>query len=110
MNLFGFFVGLLTLVVIGMGFAWVIRGELYLGYLWWPYFMGTGLILIVTSFFVSSDWESVLAGTIGASLLWGSTEFKEQAVRAELGWFPFNGKKIRPPFAEVIEKWRAPHL
>lgn len=110
MNLFGFFVGLVTLAVIGMGFVWVIRGERYLGYLWWPYFMGAGVVLIVISLFLSLDWESVLAGTIGGSLIWGSTEFKEQAIRAELGWFPFNSRKIKPPFAAVIKKWKVPHL
>jgi hypothetical protein len=109
-NEFGFFIGLATLLVIGLGFVWVIRGERYLGHLWWPYFMGSGILLLVVSFFLANDWASVLAGVIGGSLVWGSTEFKEQAVRAELGWFPFNGRKIRPPFADVIAKWKAPHL
>jgi hypothetical protein len=49
-------------------------------------------------------------GGLGATFVWGSTELKEQAVRAELGWYPFNGKKIPPPFEERIRKWRAPHL
>jgi hypothetical protein len=51
-----------------------------------------------------------LLGAVGASLIWGSTELKEQAIRAELGWFSFNGKKIRPPFEDTIRKWKAPHL
>jgi len=49
-------------------------------------------------------------GAVGASLIWGATEFKEQAVRAELGWFPFCAKKIHPPGAGVIKKWTPPHL
>jgi len=110
MNMFGFSVGLITLLVIGFGFVWVILGERYLGYLWWPYFMGTGILLVIISLFIANDWWSVLAGVFGGSLVWGATEFKEQAVRAELGWFPFNGKKIRPPFAEAIAKWKTPHL
>ena len=110
MNTFGFYVGLATLFVIGLGFVWVIRGERYLGHLWWPYFMGAGIALVVVSLLILNDWGSVLAGVIGGSLIWGSTEFKEQAVRAELGWFPFNGRKIHPPFADVIEKWKIPHL
>jgi len=110
MNTFGFYVGLVTLLVIGLGFVWVIRGERYLGYLWWPYFMGAGIMLVSLSLFISNDWGSVLAGVIGGSLIWGSTEFKEQAIRAELGWFPFNRRKIRPPFANVIAKWKIPHL
>ena len=110
MNTFGFYVGLVTLLVIGLGFVWVIRGERYLGYLWWPYFMGAGIMLVSLSLFISNDWGSVLAGVIGGSLIWGSTEFKEQAIRAELGWFPFNRRKIRPPFEDVIAKWKTPHL
>lgn len=110
MNLFGFFIGLITLVVIGMGFIWVIRGERYLGHLWWPYFMAAGILMIIISLFLSNQWISAILGVIGGSFIWGSTEFKEQAVRAELGWYPFNPNKIRPPFEDVIKKWKAPHL
>ena len=110
MNFFGLILGIATLFIIGLGFVWVIRGERYLGLLWWPYIMGLGFLLIGGSFFLNNDWVSALFGVTGASLIWGSTEFKEQAVRTELGWYPFNGKKIRPPFANIIEKWKAPHL
>jgi len=110
MNPFGFFVGLITLLVLGFGFVWVVRGEKYLGYLWWPYFMGAGILLMLGSVFIQNNWGAVLAGVIGGSVIWGSTELKEQAVRAELGWFPFKKQKIRPPFADAIAKWKAPHL
>ncbi len=110
MNMFGFFVGLVTIFVLGLGFVWVIRGERYFGYLWWPYFMGAGILLILISIFIQNNWGSALAGVIGGSVVWGSTELKEQAVRAELGWFLFKKNKIRPPFADVIAKWKAPHL
>ncbi|MBU2611221.1 MAG: DUF4491 family protein [Chloroflexi bacterium] len=110
MNPFGLLLGLATFLIIGLGFVWVIRGERYLGYLWWPYIMGLGILLVLGSLLLASEWASALVGTVGASLVWGSTELKEQAVRAELGWFPFNGKKIRPPFETVIKKWKAPHL
>lgn len=110
MNWFGLLLGLATLLIIGLGFVWVIRGERYFGLLWWPYVMALGVALILASLFVPSAWASALLGVAGASLVWGATEFKEQAVRAELGWYPFRAKKFRPPFAGVIEKWRAPHL
>jgi Domain of unknown function (DUF4491) len=110
MNFFGLLLGIATLFIIGLGFVWVIRGERYFGLLWWPYVMGLGLCLIVGSLFLQDDWISALLGVAGASLVWGSTEFKEQAVRTELGWYPFNGKKVRPPFANIIRKWKAPHL
>ena len=110
MNWFGFVVGLAVLFIIGLGFIWVIRGERYFGYLWWPYTMGLGILCVLGSLFISNNWTSVLLGALGASLLWGSTELKEQAIRGELGWYPFWEKKILPPFANVIKKWKAPSL
>ena len=110
MNPFGILIGLVTFTIIGLGFPLVIRGERYLGYLWWPYMMGIGFLMIIASLFISADWLSVVTGVLGATFVWGSTELKEQAVRAELGWFPFNANKIKPPFEEVIKKWKAPHL
>jgi hypothetical protein len=110
MNFFGITLGIVTLLIIGLGFVWVIRGERYFGYLWWPFVMGLGVLLIAGSLFTSSIWVSVLLGAFGASLVWGSTELKEQAIRAEVGWYPFNPGKILPPFAEIIKKWKAPHL
>lgn len=110
MNFFGIGIGLLTCCIIGMGFGWVIRGERHLGYLWWPYVMGLGILLVAGSLLLANDWAAALLGAFGASLVWGSTEFKEQAVRAELGWYPFCERKILPPGAETIKKWPAPHL
>lgn len=110
MNFSGLILGILTLPIIGLGFIWVIRGERYLGYLWWPYVMSFGILMILVSSFISNIWVSALLGVFGASLVWGSTELKEQAVRAEIGWYPFNARKMRPPFARLIEKWKAPHL
>jgi hypothetical protein len=110
MNFFGLALGIITLFIIGLGFLWVIRGERYFGYLWWPYVMSLGVLLLIASLFVNGLWFSALLGIFGASFIWGSTELKEQAVRAEIGWYPFNGKKILPPLAKIIEKWKAPHL
>ena len=110
MNSFGLWLGFATLFIIGMGFVWVIRGERYFGYLWWIYVMGAGGAFIFGSLFISNNWVSALLGVFGVSLIWGSTELKEQAVRSELGWYPFREKKILPPFAEVIKKWKPPSL
>jgi hypothetical protein len=109
-NFVGLTLGVVTLLIIGLGFIWVIRGERYFGYLWWPYVMGFGVLLILASLLFSSIWVSALLGALGASLIWGSTELKEQAVRTEVGWYPFNAEKILPPFAKKIKKWKAPHL
>lgn len=110
MNIFGLLAGITALLIIGMGFVWVIRGERHFGYLWWPYVMGLGVLVVLGSLFVKADWVSVLLGALGASLVWGSTELRDQAVRSELGWYPFNERKILPPFADVIRKIKAPHL
>jgi hypothetical protein len=110
MNSFGLWLGFATLFIIGLGFVWVIRGERYFGYLWWIYVMGAGILFILASLFISNNWVSALLGVFGASLIWGSTELKEQAVRSEIGWYLFREKKILPPFAEVIKKWKAPSL
>jgi hypothetical protein len=110
MNFFGLTLGIVTLLIIGLGFIWVIRGERYFGYLWWPYVMAFGIFMLIGSLFVSSIWLSALLGAFGASLVWGSTELKEQAIRTEVGWYPFNARKLLPPLAKIIEKWKAPHL
>lgn len=110
MNAFGLIVGIATLLIIGLGFPLVIQGERRFGYLWWPYMMGVGVIIIGVSLVVPADWLSVVIGALGATFVWGSTELKEQAIRAELGWFPFNANKIKPPFEAIIKKWNAPHL
>jgi hypothetical protein len=110
MNSFGFLTGIATLLIIGLGFPLVIRGERILGYLWWPYMMGFGVLFVILSLFMQRDWLSVIVGGLGATFVWGSTELKEQAVRTELGWYPLNPNKIKPPFEKIIKKWKAPHL
>lgn len=110
MNSFGLLSGLLALLVIGLGFVWVIRGERYFGLLWWPYLLGIGLLFLAGSVLIPNDWGAVAAGVLGGSLIWGSTELKDQAVRAELGWYPFRTSKIRPPLARFIARCKAPHL
>ena len=110
MNYFGFLMGLATLFIIGLGFPLVIRGERYFGYLCWPYMMALGILIIFASLLMQVDWLSVVVGVLGATFVWGSTELKEQAVRTEIGWFPFNENKIKLPFEAIIKKWRAPHL
>ena len=110
MNYFGLLTGIATLLIIGLGFPLVIQGERRFGVLWWPYMMAVGIVLILTSLLIQSDWLSVFTGVLGATFVWGSTELKEQAVRTELGWYPFNPDKRKPPFEGVIRKWKAPHL
>ncbi len=107
----GLALGLFSFAIIGFGFFWVIRLEYYLGYLWWPYPLLVGALLVIGSLFVGSAGLSAILGIAGASFIWGAIELKEQAVRAELGWFKFNpGRKPDPPFVKLIKKLGAPHL
>lgn len=107
----GLALGLFSFGIIGFGFFWVIRLEYHLGHLWWPYPMLFGALLLGASLFVGNGGVSALLGITGASFVWGATELKEQAVRAELGWFPFNPRrKPDPPFVKQIKKIHAPHL
>lgn len=103
--------GLFSFGIIGFGFFWVIRMEYFLGYLWWPYPLLFGALLVIGSLFVGDAGLSALLGITGASFIWGATELKEQAVRTELGWFKFNpARKPDPPFVALIKKINAPHL
>jgi hypothetical protein len=110
MNYSGLLTAIAASFLIGLGFPLVIYSERFLGYLWWPYMLGMGIVMIVVSLLIGVDWLSVSIGVLGATFAWGSTELKEQAVRAELGWYPINPNKIRPPFENMIKKWKAPHL
>jgi uncharacterized protein DUF4491 len=103
--------GFFALGIIGLGFFWVIRAEYHLGYLWWPYAFGLGLLMLIATLFIPDVGYAALLGIVGASFIWGATEMKEQAVRGEIGLFPFNAKpKPDPPFVKLIRKIKAPHL
>lgn len=110
MSWFGVLLGLVTTLIIGLGFVWVIRGERYLGVYWWPWFMLLGVVLALGTFFVESQWLAAIMGVAGGSFIWGSTELKEQTIRAEVGWYPYNPKKHRAPLQGWIEKLPPPHL
>ncbi len=110
MNWAAIAMGFFSLGIIGLGFFWVIRMEYYLGYLWWPYVLAVGVLLLGGSLFVADAGWSALLGIFGGSVFWGATELKEQAVRAEVGWFKFRSPKQEPPGVERIRKWHAPHL
>jgi len=103
MNTFGLIIGFMTLIIIGLGFVWVIFGERYFSYRWWPFVIVLGLILVGLSTLIANDYLSAIVGIIGASFIWGATELKDQAIRSELGWFKYRGNKIRAPFEQARE-------
>ncbi len=110
MNTFGVSVGMAALLIIGLGFPLVILGERYFGYLWWPYWLGIGLLSIMSSLLVRQDVVSAVIGVIGATFIWGSTELKGQSGRVDAGLFPQHSQKIKPPLEGIIQRWKAPRL
>ncbi len=103
MNTFGLIIGFLTLIIIGLGFVWVIFGERYFSYRIWPYVIVFGLILVGLSTFIANDHLSAIVGIVAASFIWGATELKSQAIRSELGWFKYRGDKIGAPLEKARE-------
>ena len=101
MSAFGLIIGFLTLTIIGLGFGWVIFGERYFSYRWWPVVILFGLVLVGLSLLIGNDYLSAIVGITGASFIWGATELKDQAVRSELGWFKYRGNKFRAPFEKT---------
>jgi len=110
MNTFGVIIGILTLFIIGLGFIWVIYGERYFSYRWWPYVIILGVIIIGISLFIRNDFVSAVVGVFGASFVWGATELKAQAVRSEFGWFKYHGRKIPAPLENLIRKMLSPKI
>ena len=110
MNAFGVIIGILTLFIIGLGFIWVIFGERYFSFLWWPIVIILGVITIGVSLLIKNDFVSAVVGVLGASFVWGATELKAQAVRSELGWFKYHGRKIPAPWIKIIKKRTIPKV
>ena len=110
MNVFGVLVGLASLPIIAMGFPLVIGSERRWGFACWPYMMADGIAMICVTLLLRGNWLPSLIGIVGATFVWGSTELKDQAIRSEIGWYPFNALKSKLPFGASIARWKAPHL
>lgn len=93
MNWTGLLLGLWMLLVIGLGFVWVIKVEYYLGAFVWKAVLALGATLVVASLFVPSFWGSALLGILGGSVVWGATELPDQEERVRQGIFPDNPNK-----------------
>lgn len=92
-NLMGFFFGFFMLLVIGIGFLWVIKLEYYLGARVWKAVLALGLLICVASLFVPDFTASALLGIFGGSVVWGATELPGQEQRVQRGLFPANPKR-----------------
>ena len=111
MNFLGIARGFIALGLVGFGFFWVVRLEFGLGWTWWPWVALAGAAFIAASLFLPWTFVSALLGAFGASLVWGATELRNQAIRVELGWYPANPEgKLKPPLESIIRNLKAPDL
>ena len=97
MNLTGLWIGLLTLIVIGLGFLWVIKFEYFIGAKPWKWVLVAGLIVCGISLLLDSFWASAIVGILGGSIVWGATELPGQEERARRGLFPVHPKRKGGP-------------
>lgn len=93
MNLTGFFIGIVSFLLIGLYHVVVIKGEYYFGLKIWPIFMILGIIFIGLSILISNLLLSAILAVLGFTNLWTIKELKEQKERVEKGWFPSNPKR-----------------
>lgn len=93
MNWTGLLLGLWMLLVIGLGFVWVIKVEYYIGAFVWKAVLAIGLLMVLASLFIPSFWGSALLGILGGSVVWGATELPDQEERVRQGIFPDNPHK-----------------
>ena len=89
-NLNGVFLGFFMLLVIGIGFLWVIKLEYYLGAGVWKIVLVIGLLICLASLFMPDFATSAILGIFGGSVVWGATELPGQEERVQRGLFPSN--------------------
>lgn len=96
MNFIGVLFGLYTVLVIGLGFVWVIKLEYYVGAHVAKAVAIFGILMALASSLIPSFVLSALIGILGGTIAWGATELPDQEVRVARGMFPANpGKKPR---------------
>ena len=87
MNWVGIGLGLLSALLIGMGFVWVIRVEYYLGAYWWKAIAAAGLLIVAASLFMPNFLSAAIVGILGGCVAWGAFELPHQQERVDHGLF-----------------------
>lgn len=82
MNYSGIITGLFTLFAIGLGFAFVIKLEHFVGACVKKIVLILSVILMLTSLYFSSFITASIIGIFSGTLIWGTTEMDEQEERA----------------------------
>ena len=89
----GLLLGLATFIIIGAFHPLVVRLEYHWGTKPWIFFLIAGLLLIITSLFISRDWLSIFFGVLGFSCLFCVREIFLQNKRAKSGYAKQNPKR-----------------
>ncbi|MCD4733141.1 DUF4491 family protein [bacterium] len=93
LNPWGLIIGAVSLLAIGFGHVWVIKGEYHFGTKIWPIPLILGVGFIVASLLVESVIWSAVFAVNGTALLWGIGELFHQRKRVEKGWYPKKPEK-----------------
>lgn len=99
MNWTGLTLGLFAMLVIGLGFVWVIRFEYYVGAYRWRWVAAFGAAIIVISLFMPVFLVSAILGIAGGSIVWGALELPHQEERASHGLFKVHPERASRPRA-----------
>ena len=94
MNYTGLILGICTLLIIGLGFVWVIKGEYYIGACMKLGVLILGILIVTATYFIPNFMLSALIGIVGASIVWGATEISQQTDRVKMGMFPDRSNKL----------------
>ncbi len=94
LNFYGFLLGIIAFLTIGISHPIVAKAEYYWGKrIWWIFFV-TGIICSAISLFLTSVIASVILGTIGFSCFWSTHEIFKQHKRVMLGRAKRNPNRI----------------
>lgn len=89
----GIIIAVSCFLIIGIFHPIVIKAEYYAGTRYWWIFLISGIICILSAFFIENTVVSSILGIFGASSLWSIKELFEQRDRVKKGWFPMNPKR-----------------
>lgn len=101
MNITGILLGLLVALLIGGGFLWVIKLEYYVGAHVAKPVAALGALVILSSLLMPTFASSAIVGVLGGSIVWGSTELRDQQDRVARGMFPANPNKSNRRVARI---------
>jgi hypothetical protein len=97
LNWTGIIIGLFSVLVIGLGFVWVIRFEYLVGAYRWKWVLAAGVALIVLSAFMPNFLLAALLGVTGGSVAWGAVELPHQEERVDHGLFRAHPDRAKRP-------------